>query len=311
MARVGTSCLDPWASYSRSYGPAFLTTRRSSTRCARLAALELLVSVVKQLKRRFGGGRQSERPRARSAQIVIVGLNGAGKTTILYKLHLGDVVVTQACFGPVPRRWAATLHLLAHASVPRPCHVVTPTRPQPTIGSNVEEVTYKNVKFQARASLPASQFWQVETAVCCCIDDDRARSRWDCRTPQCRWQPLAARVSIPPAHARTQVWDLGGQENLRPSWRTYYTDTKAVILVVDSADQVRRAPGVGRGPFPRRPGRFRAGRFSCAGVEAADETPPENAHTHTRAHTHDHRYCRVATHVDVCTPAGAARHGEA
>jgi ADP-ribosylation factor-like protein 5B len=44
-------------------------------------------------------------------KIIIVGLHNAGKTTILYKLALGEVVVTQ-----------------------------------PTIGSNVEEVQHKNVK---------------------------------------------------------------------------------------------------------------------------------------------------------------------
>lgn len=46
-------------------------------------------------------------------KIVIVGLNNAGKTTILYKLHLGQVVMTQ-----------------------------------PTIGSNVEEVQHGSVNFQ-------------------------------------------------------------------------------------------------------------------------------------------------------------------
>eukprot|EP00923_Selenidium_pygospionis_P057495 GHVN01100514.1.p1 GENE.GHVN01100514.1~~GHVN01100514.1.p1 ORF type:complete len:191 (-),score=35.67 GHVN01100514.1:65-637(-) len=46
-------------------------------------------------------------------KIIILGLNNAGKTTILYKLHLGEVIMTQ-----------------------------------PTIGSNVEEVNYKNIKFQ-------------------------------------------------------------------------------------------------------------------------------------------------------------------
>lgn len=78
-------------------------------------------------------------------KIVIVGLNNAGKTTILYKLHLGQVVMTQ-----------------------------------PTIGSNVEEVKHANIKFQ--------------------------------------------------------VWDLGGQENLRAGWATYFQDTDAVIFVVDSND---------------------------------------------------------------------------
>lgn len=51
---------------------------------------------------------------------------------------------------------------------------------QPTIGSNVEEVTQENVKLQ--------------------------------------------------------VWDLGGQENLRSAWDSYYSGTDGVIYVVDSAD---------------------------------------------------------------------------
>jgi ADP-ribosylation factor-like protein 5B len=47
-------------------------------------------------------------------KIVILGLQNAGKTTILYRLSLGQVVTTQ-----------------------------------PTIGSNVEEILHNNVKFQA------------------------------------------------------------------------------------------------------------------------------------------------------------------
>lgn len=54
---------------------------------------------------------------------------------------------------------------------------------QPTIGSNVEEVTYKNIKFQ--------------------------------------------------------MWDLGGQESLRVSWATYYANTQAVFVVIDSTDRER------------------------------------------------------------------------
>lgn len=46
-------------------------------------------------------------------KIVILGLSNAGKSTILYRMNLGMVVVTK-----------------------------------PTIGSNVEEITHKNVKFQ-------------------------------------------------------------------------------------------------------------------------------------------------------------------
>lgn len=79
---------------------------------------------------------------------MILGLDGAGKTTILYRLQVGEVVTTI-----------------------------------PTIGFNVETVTYKNLKFQ--------------------------------------------------------VWDLGGQTSIRPYWRCYYSNTDAVIYVVDSSDKDR------------------------------------------------------------------------
>lgn len=81
-------------------------------------------------------------------RILMVGLDAAGKTTILYKLKLGEVVT-----------------------------------PIPTIGFNVEEVSYKNVHFT--------------------------------------------------------MWDVGGQKKLRDMWRYYYTNTNAVIFVVDSADHDR------------------------------------------------------------------------
>ncbi|RKO97086.1 hypothetical protein CXG81DRAFT_14974 [Caulochytrium protostelioides] len=84
----------------------------------------------------------------KEVRILILGLDGAGKTTILYRLQLGEVVNTI-----------------------------------PTIGFNVETLTYQNIKFQ--------------------------------------------------------VWDLGGQTSIRPYWRCYYTNTDAIIYVVDSADHQR------------------------------------------------------------------------
>merc|ERR1712198_742788 len=81
-------------------------------------------------------------------RILILGLDGAGKTTILYRLQAGEVVTTI-----------------------------------PTIGFNVETVVYKNLKFQ--------------------------------------------------------VWDLGGQTSIRPYWRCYYSNTDAIIYVVDSVDKER------------------------------------------------------------------------
>lgn len=81
-------------------------------------------------------------------RILMVGLDAAGKTTILYKLKLGEVVTTI-----------------------------------PTIGFNVETVEYKNISFT--------------------------------------------------------VWDVGGQDKIRPLWRHYYQNTQGIIFVVDSNDQDR------------------------------------------------------------------------
>lgn len=85
---------------------------------------------------------------SREMRILILGLDGAGKTTILYRLQGGEVVTTI-----------------------------------PTIGFNVEQVSHRNIKLQ--------------------------------------------------------VWDLGGQTSIRPYWRCYYTNTDAIIYVVDSADRER------------------------------------------------------------------------
>eukprot|EP01040_Poterioochromonas_malhamensis_P012940 gene12940-14180_t len=84
----------------------------------------------------------------REMRIVMVGLDAAGKTTILYKLKIGEVVNTI-----------------------------------PTVGFNVETVEYKNVRFN--------------------------------------------------------VWDIGGQDKIRPLWRHYYDNTQGIIFVIDSNDQER------------------------------------------------------------------------
>ena len=98
---------------------------------------------------------------------MILGLDGAGKTTILYRLQVGEVVTTI-----------------------------------PTIGFNVEQVQYKNLNFQV----------------------------WD----------LGGQTSIRYVEARTL---LRGENNkicfLRPYWRCYYSNTDAIIYVVDSADKER------------------------------------------------------------------------
>ncbi|GKU94802.1 hypothetical protein SLEP1_g8239 [Rubroshorea leprosula] len=81
-------------------------------------------------------------------RILMVGLDAAGKTTILYKLKLGEIITTI-----------------------------------PTIGFNVETVEYKNVSFT--------------------------------------------------------VWDVGGQDKIRPLWRHYFQNTEGLIYVIDSNDRER------------------------------------------------------------------------
>jgi len=85
---------------------------------------------------------------SKEMRILMVGLDAAGKTTILYKLKLGEIVTTI-----------------------------------PTIGFNVETVEYKNINFT--------------------------------------------------------VWDVGGQDKIRPLWRHYFQNTQGLIFVVDSNDRER------------------------------------------------------------------------
>ncbi|KAK4258040.1 hypothetical protein QN277_007550 [Acacia crassicarpa] len=85
---------------------------------------------------------------AQEYKIVVVGLDNAGKTTTLYKLHLGEVVTTN-----------------------------------PTVGSNVEELVYKNIRFevwdlggQERLRTSWATYYRGTHAVIVVIDSsDRAR----------------------------------------------------------------------------------------------------------------------------------------
>ena len=80
--------------------------------------------------------------------LLILGLDNAGKTTVLYQMQFGEAKVTV-----------------------------------PTLGFNVETVNYENLTFQ--------------------------------------------------------MWDLGGQSELRPYWRCYFPKTNAIVFVIDSTDKDR------------------------------------------------------------------------
>ncbi|XP_006000618.1 ADP-ribosylation factor-like protein 11 [Latimeria chalumnae] len=40
-------------------------------------------------------------------------------------------------------------------------------------------------------------------------------------------------------HVSLSIWDVGGQDKLRPSWKYYTDDTDALIFVVDSTEEVK------------------------------------------------------------------------
>merc|ERR1711990_1162090 len=38
---------------------------------------------------------------------------------------------------------------------------------------------------------------------------------------------------------KLNVWDIGGQREIRPYWKNYYENTDGMVYVVDSSDEVR------------------------------------------------------------------------
>lgn len=103
-------------------------------------------------------------------RILMVGLDAAGKTTILYKLKLGEIVTTIPTIGS---RFPSDKTCVPNAA----------TLTMNALGFNVETVEYKNIQFT--------------------------------------------------------VWDVGGQDKIRPLWRHYFQNTQGIIFVVDSNDRDR------------------------------------------------------------------------
>jgi ADP-ribosylation factor protein 1 len=121
----------------------------------------------------------------------MLGLDAAGKTTILYKLHIGEILSTVPTIGEMGAPASLTVfsyhcpascyHSLLLSTIE--CLNDIALTLDVSAGFNVEKVQYKNVLFT--------------------------------------------------------VWDVGGQEKLRPLWRHYFNNTDGLIYVVDSQDRER------------------------------------------------------------------------
>ena len=64
---------------------------------------------------------------------------------------------------------------------------------------------------------------------------------------------------------KLNVWDVGGQREIRPYWRNYFDNTDALVYVIDSADRcvfraTARARARRRAPSRRAPPAARASR---------------------------------------------------
>ena len=128
-------------------------------------------------------------------RILMVGLDAAGKTTILYKLKLGEIVTTIPTIGMSTRKSSSVAikpacrirqagHMGLLGKIPHCRRKITDRiLPPGRAGFNVETVEYKNIQFT--------------------------------------------------------VWDVGGQDKIRPLWRHYFQNTQGIIFVVDSNDRDR------------------------------------------------------------------------
>lgn len=157
-------------------------------------------------------------------KICLVGLDNAGKTTILFQLSDASTVEARSRIAGLRSDGLSshTSRTIACAlSLSLRSHMGEVVETQPTIGSNVESVKHNNVHFVSRTAANSRT-----------LDAARATLRFV--------RPDS--VALPPVLACSSsqsVWDLGGQESLRQSWQTYYLGTHAVIIVVDSTDRGR------------------------------------------------------------------------
>ena len=160
-------------------------------------------------------------------RILMLGLDSAGKTSTGPPTRTRCRTRTRVRVGPrriahhsatrVRRRSRAPAAILYKLKLNQQVTTI------PTVGFNVETVTYKNVKFNV---------W-----VTCLFF--RARRRRP-KTPS----PLTGAGAVAVSGGRGTAagvasQDVGGQDKIRPLWRHYYTGTQGLIFVVDSEDRGR------------------------------------------------------------------------
>lgn len=88
--------------------------------------------------------------------------------------------------------------------------------------------------------LPSSH--SIQTQVEPVRDDDPNRSvlLFPLRPSRSLYTPVGFNVeTVTYKNVKFNVWDVGGQDKIRPLWRHYYTGTQGLVFVVDSQDRER------------------------------------------------------------------------
>lgn len=165
------------------------------------------------------------------------GLDAAGKTTILYKLHIGEVLSTVPTIGfnveKVHRRWLSAVRSLAAAAAAGAAAAAAPSF------RLLAQMVLQHLEMPCLAGHSSVAALPVRPAAA--TGPSALLGRWKhlARLPSGPACAVHPRVQVQYKNVVFTVWDVGGQEKLRPLWRHYFNNTDALIYVVDCCDRER------------------------------------------------------------------------
>lgn len=173
------------------------------------------VSISKLFDRLFGN---------KEMRVVMLGLDAAGKTTILYVARC-----------PPLTSHSASSPRLAAPQLPRTGHTAAGN------GSTASSVPL--------GSLPLPVLLLAPCRCCCCCTAAACTPCIACALSRYKLHIGEVLTTVPTIGFNVEkvqyknviftVWDVGGQEKLRPLWRHYFNNTDGLIFVVDSLDKDR------------------------------------------------------------------------
>ncbi|KAF4380286.1 hypothetical protein F8388_024579 [Cannabis sativa] len=163
-------------------------------------------------------------------RVVMLGLDAAGKTTILYKLHIGEVLSTVPTIGSVDQEIVAVI-VIHNGLEPL------------TLWERIACLTILATPFGliCVGKFPFLLTFGYHFLCYLYLFEDYCTLLF--------FMNFSVNIFRSPAGFNVEkvqyknviftVWDVGGQEKLRPLWRHYFNNTDGLIYVVDSLDRER------------------------------------------------------------------------